>query len=115
LQQAGLDEELSGVLLESIDETVTALLSRKVADSLYVYVEKVHSIPRNEVPHRLDLLVPVLERIFGAGGSRTICKAIARNLYTKLDVEFFDLPSRTFLEFVEGAKIKLRERNQGAD
>lgn len=100
-------------MLKSIDETITALLSHKVADSLYLYVEKVHFVSRNEVPRRLDLLVPILDGIFGAGGSRTICKAIARNLYTKLDLEFFDLPSRTFLEFVEGAKIKLRERNQG--
>jgi hypothetical protein len=115
LQQAELDEEFSSVLLESIDETITALLSHEVADSLYLYVQKVHSISRNEVPRRLDIVVPVLEGIFGAGGSKTICKAIARNLYAKLGLEFFDLPSRTFLEFVEGAKIKLRERNQGGD
>jgi hypothetical protein len=110
LQQAELEGEFSGLLLESIDETITALLSRGVVESLYLHLQTVHSISRNEAPHRLGILVSVLEGIFGVKGSRTICKAIARKFYAKVDLEFFDLPSRTLIEYVEGAKIKPREK-----
>jgi hypothetical protein len=102
----------NGLLLESIDETLTALLSRGVVDSLYLHLQTVHSISRDEVPSKLGISVSILEGVFGVKGSRTICKAIARNLYTKLGLEFFDFPGRSFLEYVERAKIKFK-KNQG--
>lgn len=101
-------------MLESIDETITALLSRGVVESLYLHLQTVHSIPRNEAPYRLDILVSVFEGVFGVKGSRTICKATARKFYTKLDLEFFDLPGRSFLGYVEDAKIRLgKNRGEG--
>ena len=96
-------------LLESIDETITGLLSREVVKSLYLNLKTVHSIPRDEVPYRLDILISTLERIFGLRGSKTICKAIAKKSYAKLDLTFLDIPNRTLLDHVQEAKIKLRE------
>jgi hypothetical protein len=112
LQPPELDKEFNSRLLESIDETLADLLSRGVVESLYLHLQTVHSISRDEAPHRLDIVVSILEEIFGLKGSKTICKAITRDFYAKLHLEFFDLPGRTLLEYVEGAKIKLRE-NQG--
>lgn len=99
-------------MLESIDETIAGLLSQEVVESLYLNLKTVHSIPRDEVPYRLDLLISILERVFGLRGSKTICKAIAKKAYAKLDLTFLDVPSRTLLDHVEEAKVKLRE-NQG--
>jgi hypothetical protein len=112
LEQLKLDKEFNILLLESIDETVTALLSRDVVNSLYVHLKTVRSISRNEAPYRLDIVASTLEAIFGLKGSQTICKAIARKFYARLNLEFPALPGRTLLEYVEGAKIKVRERNQ---
>jgi hypothetical protein len=103
---------LCDILLESIDETITGLLSREVVESIYLNLKTVHSIPRDEVPYRLDILISTLERIFGLQGSKTICKAIARKSYAKLDLRFLDVPDRTLLDHVEEAKVKLR-KNQG--
>jgi len=96
------------LLLESIDETITALLSRSVVDALYVNLQKFHSISRNEVPYRLDTLLTILEKIFGAS-SQTITRAIARKFYLKLGLEFTCNPSRTLLEYVDEAKMKLQK------
>jgi hypothetical protein len=94
-------------LVESIDETITDLLSRAVVDALYAHLQTFHSISRDELPDRLDTLLAALERIFGVRGSQTITKAIARKFYIKLGLEFSDNPNHTLLEYVEEAKMKL--------
>jgi len=95
-------------LLESIDETITGLLSRKVVDALYLNLQTVHSISRDEVPYKLDTFCSTMEKLFGLRGANTICKAIARKLYAKLGLTFYDNPDRTLLEYVEDARIRLR-------
>ena len=95
-------------MVESIDETITELLSRTVIEALYAHLQTFHSIQRDELPRRLDILSPALEKIFGARGSQTITKAIARKFYLKLGLEFTGNPSRTLLEYVDEAKMKLQ-------
>jgi hypothetical protein len=110
LQQAELEMEFNGLLLESIDETITALLSREVVDALYVHLQTANSISRDEVPYKLQTLCSTLEKTFGLPGSKTISKAIAKKFYAKLGLTFFDFLGRTLIEYVEGAKIKLRKK-----
>jgi hypothetical protein len=95
-------------LVESIDEAITDLLSRPVVDALYVHLQTNHSISRDEVPYRLDTLFAILEKIFGVRSSQTITKAIARKFCLKLELEFTGNPSRTLLEYVDEAKMKLQ-------
>lgn len=99
-------------LVESIDETITELLSRAVVDALYAHLETFHSISRDELPYRLDALFSALENIFGVRGSQTITKAIAKKFYLKLGLEFTDNPSRTLVEYVDQAKLKLKKSSQ---
>jgi len=98
------------ILMESIDETITGLLSREVADALYTHLQTVHSISKDEIPYRLDTMFSTLERTLGLSSSKTIGKVIARNLHAKLGLPFQNNPDRTLLEYVEEAKIKIRER-----
>jgi hypothetical protein len=100
---------LNVLLVESINETISALLSRKVADALYVYLQKVHSIPKDEIVCKPEALCSVLEKTFGFPSSMTICRAIAKRLYAKLDLVFYDNPGRTLLQYLEEAEIKLGE------
>ncbi len=95
-------------LVESIDETITELLSRTVVDALYTHLEDFHAISRDKLPSRLDALFPTLEKIFGVRGSQTITKAIAKKFYLKLGLEFTDNPTHTLLEYVDEAKVKLQ-------
>ena len=108
LRQPQLGREFNEALVESIDETITDLLSRAVVDALYVRLQTNHSISRDEVPYRLDILFAILEKIFGVRSSQTIAKVIARKVYLKLGLEFTGNPSHTLLEYVDQAKMKLQ-------
>ena len=92
-------------LLETIDETITILLSREVADALYAYLQTTLSISRDHIPFQLDTLSSVLESTFGLQGSPTISKAIARRFYSKLALKFSD-NGGTLSEYVQGAKFQ---------
>jgi hypothetical protein len=96
--------------LESVDETMIALLSREVADALYLHLQTVHSIPRDEIPYKIETLCLTLQKIFGVSGTATICKAIARRLFVKLGLTFPNSPARTLPEYVEEAKVRNREK-----
>jgi len=99
--------DLNVLLVESIDETISSLLGREVVDALYIHLQKAHSVPKHLIPYKLETLCSTLEKVFGRPSSRTISKAIAKKLYTKLALTFQDNPSTTLLEYVEDAKIKL--------
>jgi len=106
LQRPELGGKLCDVLLESIDETLTGVLSKRVVDALYVCLQATHSISRDEVPYRLETLCSTLDNVFGPS-HKTICKAISRKFYAKLGLTFFDNPCRTLNECVEEAKRRL--------
>ena len=95
-------------MVESIDQTITELLSRTVVEALYVHLQTIYSVSRDELPRRLDILSPALEKIFGARGSQTITKAITRKFYLKLGLEFTAIPNRTLIEYVDEAKMNLQ-------
>jgi len=109
LQQPQLSREFNEVLVESIDETITALLSRAVVEALYVHLQTFYSVSRDEAPYRLETLFASLEKVFGVRSSQTITKAIAKQFYIKLGLEFRSNPNRTLLEYVDEAKMKLQE------
>ena len=100
-------KEFNDLLLESIDESVAVLLSRQVVDALYVHLQTVHSITRDDVPNRLDILIAALQRTLGSG-ALTVGKVIARAFYLKLQLEFTNDPNRTLLEYVDEARKKLQ-------
>ena len=104
--------EFNSVLVESIDETITTLLSRQVANAIYCHLEKDHCITKDEIPYRLDTLFSMVEDTLGTPSSKTLSKAVAKNLYTKLELDFpkHKGPNLTLGEYVEEAKIKLRDR-----
>jgi hypothetical protein len=112
LRQPQLGIEFNDALLESIDETITELLSRTVVDALYAHLQTFHSISRDELPHRLDTLLTALEKIFGVRGLQTITKAIAKRFYLKLGLEFTANPNRTLIEYVDEAKVKLQNSSK---
>jgi hypothetical protein len=105
------EQRFNRILLESIGETISNLLSKKVEGALYTHLENVQSVSKDAIPSQLDVLSQTLEDIFGATGSLTISRAIARRLYTKLEMADIPVaPARTLKEYVENAKKNLRRR-----
>ena len=105
------DQKFNKILLESIDETISNLLSKKVEDALYTHLERVRSVPKDEIPYRLDVLSSTLEDTFGSTGSLTISRAIARRLYAKLEMSPINVtPARTLKEYIENARKNFRRR-----
>lgn len=104
--------EFNLILIKSIDETLTGLLSVRVVDALYDHLEKVHAISKDEVPYRLETLLSTLEKIFGGPSSKIIGKAVAKKLYAKLGLAFpliHNNPDPTLAEYIEEAKFGLQK------
>jgi len=94
LQTNRKPSEFNRVLLESIDETIVALLSKEVLEALYDRIEKVYSVSADEIPYRLENALAMLEKTFGDPSSKSICNAIAKKLYIDLGLSFRDNPTR---------------------
>jgi hypothetical protein len=112
LEHPASGREFDDILVKSIDETISGLLSPEVLDAFYVHLEKVHSTSKADVPHRLELLCSTLEETLGLRSSKTVCRLIARTLYGKVGLTFHGNPDGSLIEYVNEAKIKLRERRQ---
>jgi hypothetical protein len=72
---------------------------------IFEHLEKFHSVKKDEVPSRLDMLLLALKTNFGSSSSQVIGKAIARRFYSQLGLEFSDNPQRTLIGYVENAKL----------
>ena len=92
-------------MTESIRETIAQLLSPKVFESVIEHLNKVHSVKRDEIPSRLDILLLTLDNIFGKTSSGVIGKAIARRFYSRLGLQFSDDPQMTLVAYIEKAKL----------
>jgi hypothetical protein len=112
LQQAELEDKVCEVFLESIDETITVLLSREVVNALYLHLQRAHSIPRNEIPYKIETLCSTLNKVFGTSGTAAISKAVARKLFIKLGLTFSDNPPLTLSEYLEVAKSMVDEARE---
>ena len=110
MQQAELEDKACEVFLESIDETIAALLSQEVVTALYLHLQRAHSIPRNEVPNKIEALCSTLNKVFGTSGTAAISKAVARKLFMKLGLTFSDNPPLTLAEYLEVAKSMVEAR-----
>ena len=94
------------ILLECVDESLADLLSPKVRDAAYSVMERTYSIPRNDIPRKPNQFGTCLEQVFGVAG-KTIGRTIARRLYSKLGLDFFDRPGYEFHDYIRAAKPKV--------
>jgi hypothetical protein len=58
----------------------------------------------------LDMFIATLEETFGVVGAKTIGRAIAKQFYLRMELEFFDAPTYGLQEYLEHAtKLILKE------
>jgi hypothetical protein len=105
--QSKVQADFNERLVESIDDTITALLSKGVLDSLHLHLERYFSITKNEVPYCPETFLFILQKTFGPS-DETNGKAIAKRFYFKLGLEFDEKTKHNLLEYVEEAKRKLQ-------
>jgi hypothetical protein len=95
--------DFSAALLESIDEAIGAVLGQDVVPALHLNLKNKRSIDRAEIPDNIPTLCVVFEKYFGPG-ARTIERAIARRLYSKLGLEFSRRDHYELTDYVENAR-----------
>jgi hypothetical protein len=98
---------LTKLLSESINEALTDLIGSRAREAIYDYMERKHSVGRNEIPKHLDSLFTLFEGTFGVGGKKVIGRIIAKKVYAKLDWEFESLPNLEFADYMERIKTDI--------
>ena len=88
----------------AIDETISNLLGERILESLYEHLTKEHDLPPDKLPYQLNTFIEVLDKVFGAAGSRTIGWAIARDFYSKIGLRFVHNESFRLQDYLEQAK-----------
>jgi hypothetical protein len=97
---------LEGLLLDSIEETLSDLLGCRAKEAVFDHLERNYFVGREETTRSLGDLFCVLEDTFGRG-SKTIGKAIAKKVYFKLNWEFVDIPEYELTDYLANVKIRL--------
>lgn len=98
--------DFDAILSECKHRTAAEVLSPQVADALDKHLETVHHDKSAELPSRLDVMLKTMQALFGSGGTKTVGKAIAKRLYSRLGLEFATDPRKTLLEHVQYAKVE---------
>jgi AraC-like DNA-binding protein len=93
---------LNALLVESIDESLSSLLSHQVADALFAHLEA-RTVTRDQISHQLDMFHYTLERVFGPS-ARTVEKNITKRLYGKLGLGYIEDPRMTLAGHVKYLK-----------
>jgi hypothetical protein len=98
------EKDFNGRLLKSINETLSDLLGQSVLEALHKHLKELHDVTPDEVPHRLDTLFEIFEYTFGVAATKTIGRAIARNFYARIGLQFVGIENYGLQDYVEQAK-----------
>jgi hypothetical protein len=98
-------------LLDSIEEAVKSILGTEVLESLLVRLQTYDGISKDEIPDRLEIFFPALERAFGQTSGKTIGRFIIKVLYIRLGLKFESKSNRMLLDYVGDARRELGLEN----
>jgi len=108
-------KDLNDTLFRCIDETLAGVMGLVVRDALYLDLLTKFSITREELPQHLESLLAILERNFGSGPTKAISKAIAKRLYSELQMNFADKSDFGLRDYVDEAKTILLKSSPPSD
>ena len=106
----GRPRNIDPLLLDSIEQILDDLLGRRVRDAVYAHLADTYSLEAQNIPRNLQKFSRILEEMFGKSG-KTIGYAICRKLFEKLEWTFIEVEGFDFLDYVEGAKVKLAHQS----
>ena len=102
------NSDFNEVLLKSVDDAVISTLGEKVLQSLFAHLLVYRQLPRDEIPHRLNVFFPGLEKAFGPTSGKTLGRFVVKVLYSRLGLEFDRRSDQPLLDYVEHARRELR-------
>jgi hypothetical protein len=105
-------KELNSVLFRCIDETLAGVLGLLGRDALYLDLLTSFSVTREELPRNLESLVAILQKNFGSSATKVISRAIAKRLYSEVQLQFEEKPDFGLLDYVGEAKTALLKSSQ---
>lgn len=103
-----LQNNLRKILLEAVDEGLSSL-GDSPKQAIFFHLENTFKIKKEKIPANLREFEKALERIFGPGAPY-LEKLIVKRLYEKLGLEFEEIESWNFLEYVNNLKECLSNR-----
>ena len=110
------EENFDQILLEAIDEGLSGLGEAGKA-SIYIHLEAIFNIRKQEIPNKLDVFSTALQRIFGLGAPQ-LENLIMKHLNAKVgSLCRLDDPNRlaqnlTFTKYVELMKLSYRKEGK---
>ena len=104
-----LKADMDRLLVDSVKEAIEDVLGKKRAELAFRFLE--HDVTFDQLPRHLPTFYMALKKNFGKD-SGAVETAIAKKLYTKLSLEFTESPNTELSRYVEGAYIKLNQREQ---
>jgi hypothetical protein len=96
-----------GLLMDSIDESFTALLGQDVKNALYAYLVKRRALDRKDIPERLDDFDECMQETFGQAAVAVERNILAR-FYHKLGLNFSGRTDYAFSDFVDATKKSIQ-------
>lgn len=96
---------LRKILLEAVEEGISSL-GDSPKQAIFFHLETSFKIRKDKIPANLTEFAKALEKIFGPGAPY-LEKLIVKRLYEKLGLEFEEVESWNFLEYVNNVKKRL--------
>lgn len=95
--------ELWEALLEAVDYGF--LIPGEIARSvMYHHIERWYQVKREEIPEKLPTFHKALQEVLGSTVAKALEKVIAKNLYSRLELDFTEHANWTLVDYVNHAK-----------
>jgi hypothetical protein len=102
------------MLLESIGETIHALLGDKPQRVLFKRLDNDFHLKREGIPDRLEDFENAMVLLLGAVITRVITRAIARCLYTKLELSYSHEENWSLGMYVQDCSRQVKQHRPGS-
>lgn len=105
------EAKFNKLFLNIVDDTLIDLLGENAKKALYIYLETVFFLKRNDFINDLESFHEGLEKIFGSGAIM-IENIIAKILYKKINLKFKE---DTFINLMEKVKEQATSQRHSCD
>ena len=96
------EKDFEKLFIEAVDEGLETL-GESGKHMIFFHLDKGYSIKKHEIPKKPEAFAKGLEKIFGAGAS-VLEKLIVKSLCSKLGLNYEDVESRPFADYVKYVK-----------
>jgi hypothetical protein len=95
--------EVGEVLLQAVDEGLS-VPGEIVRTAIYQRLERSYRLRREEIPEKLETFHQALQDLLGVRSAKVMEKLIAKNLYSRLGLNFTEHANSTLVDYVNHAK-----------